>query len=126
MKNQTCLKFNVCASAAYENGLKYLPCDRCQHFIPRPGSKEAEKYKKGAKMSNQLSDLNNILFAQLNRLNNNELTGDAINVEITRSKAICGISTEIIKNADLALKAHTVLNSGVKRTAPHMLGVSDE
>lgn len=76
-------------------------------------------------MDNKLCDLNDSLFAQLNRLNNNELTGDALNVEITRAKAICGISTEIIKNADLALKAHTMLNTGMAKKAPAMLGITD-
>jgi len=77
-------------------------------------------------MSNQLSDLNNSLFAQLDRLNNNDLSGDALSIEITRAKAICNVSTEIIKTADLSLKAHTALNTGIKRPAPKMLGVSDE
>lgn len=76
-------------------------------------------------MENKLTDLNDSLFAQLNRLNNNDLTGDALNVEITRSKAICGISTEIIKNADIALKVHTMLNTGMAKKAPAMLGVTD-
>lgn len=118
-----CIKFRVCTEAS---GSEKLPCETCKYFIPRPDSQKAKNYQKGVKMSNQLSDLNNSLFAQLDRLNNNDLSGDALSIEITRAKAICNVSTEIIKTADLSLKAHTALNTGIKRPAPKMLGISDE
>ena len=123
---EDCIKLKACTEAARDNGLTALPCKTCRCYIPRPDSKNAKNYQKGVKMSNQLSDLNNSLFAQLDRLNNNDLTGDALSIEITRAKAICNVSTEIIKTADLSLKAHTALNTGIKRPAPKMLGVSDE
>jgi hypothetical protein len=56
-------------------------------------------------MKNKLEDLNNHLFEQLERLNDEDLTGDALLSEIDRAKAITGVSTQIINNASLALKA---------------------
>ena len=76
-------------------------------------------------MKTKLTDLNDHLFAQLERLGK-DLEPDELEKEITRSKAMCGISAQIISNADLALRAHTSLNTGMNRPAPKMLGVSDE
>lgn len=76
-------------------------------------------------MNNNLKDLSDGLFEQFKRLNNNELTGDDLKLEICRAKAICGVSTELIKTADLSLKAHTMLNTGMSKKAPAILGVTD-
>lgn len=56
-------------------------------------------------MKNKLQDLNNHLFAQLERLDNEELTAEGLETEIQRSKAITAISNQIINNAKLALDA---------------------
>ena len=50
-------------------------------------------------------DLNNHLFEQLERLNNEELTDDELTKEIERSKALTGVSKQIIDNSKLALDA---------------------
>ena len=76
---------------------------------------------KGIKMDNKLADLNDKLFQQLERLNDESLTGEDLSTEINRTNAICGISTQIVNNAALALKAHTTLNSGVTGKTPKML-----
>ena len=57
---------------------------------------------------NTLGDLNNHLFAQLERLNEEDLAGEELEKEIARSKAIVGISNQIINNANVVLKAKTV------------------
>jgi hypothetical protein len=56
-------------------------------------------------MKNKLIDLNNHLFAQLERLNDETLEGGKLEEEISRSKAITGVSKEIVSNARLALDA---------------------
>lgn len=57
---------------------------------------------------NTLGDLNNHLFAQLERLNDEEITEEQLEKEIARSKAIVGISNQIINNANVVLKAKTI------------------
>lgn len=56
-------------------------------------------------MKNKLTDLNNHLFAQLERLNDEGLSGEALQDEIERSKAITGVSKEVVSNARLVLDA---------------------
>lgn len=56
-------------------------------------------------MKNSLADLNNHLFAQLERLGNEDLSGDALKQEIERSNAIKGVASQVIANAQVVLKA---------------------
>lgn len=56
-------------------------------------------------MKNTLGDLNNHLFAQLERLDDEELKGDALREEIGRAKAITSVATQIVANASLVLEA---------------------
>lgn len=56
-------------------------------------------------MKNKLTDLNNHLFAELERLSDEELTGEQLETEIARAKAITSVSTQIIQNGALALNA---------------------
>ena len=56
-------------------------------------------------MKNKLTDLNNHLFAQLERLNDESLSGDALQDEIDRSRAITSVSKEVVSNARLVLDA---------------------
>lgn len=55
-------------------------------------------------MKNKLIDLNNHLFAQLERLGQEDLTAEQIDNEVKRTEAIVAVSKEVIANADLALK----------------------
>lgn len=56
-------------------------------------------------MKNTLNDLNNFLFAQLERLDNEEMDSDQLADEINRTKAITLISNQVIQNANLVLEA---------------------
>lgn len=60
-------------------------------------------------MKNTLSDLNNQLFAQIERLGDEDISTEALNTEIERAKAITSVSKEIISNGRLVLDAKTRL-----------------
>jgi hypothetical protein len=119
---QTCIKIKACTDAAGGQP----PCNGCENYIPRPGTTESINNKQENRMKNKLTDLNDTLFAQLDRLNNDKLSADALDLEITRAQAICGVSTQIINNGNLALKAHTALNIGMTKKAPVMFGIEDK
>lgn len=54
-------------------------------------------------MAANLSDLNDVLLAQLSRLNNDELVGDDLERELRRSSGVTSLSKEIVSNARLVL-----------------------
>lgn len=56
-------------------------------------------------MKNTLTDLNNHLFEQLERLNDESLTDEQIQREIQRTDAVTKIAESIIHNGELSLKA---------------------
>lgn len=56
-------------------------------------------------MKNTLTDLNNHLFVEMERLNDEDLKGDELDKEIERAKAITCVASQIIANGSLALKA---------------------
>ena len=61
---------------------------------------------------NKLSDLNDHLFAALERLNDEELTAEQIESEAKRADAIMGISDKIIANAKITLDAMKLISIG--------------
>jgi hypothetical protein len=54
-------------------------------------------------VKNTLTDLNNHLFAQLERLGDEEMNPEELKTEIERSKAINGVARNIIDNAKTTL-----------------------
>lgn len=76
-------------------------------------------------VKNSLEDLNNHLFEQLERLNDNDLTPEQIDQEIKRSNGMTAIAETIIRNGRLALDASEfIAEYGVGRDAimlPNML-----
>jgi len=59
-------------------------------------------------MRNTLGDLNNHLFAAMERLNDEDKKGDDLKEEIERSKSIAAVATKIIENGNLVLRAKKI------------------
>ncbi len=73
-------------------------------------------------MKNKLIDLNDHLFTQLERLNDEDLPAEKLEAEIKRSKAITDIATSVILNARLALDAQVAISEWKIKKSPAMLG----
>lgn len=56
-------------------------------------------------MKNKLNDLNNHLFAQLERLGDEKLTQEELEREVQRTDSIVSVSEQIINNAQIAINA---------------------
>ncbi|AOY88614.1 hypothetical protein BKP64_10790 [Marinobacter salinus] len=72
-------------------------------------------------MKNKLTDLNDHLFMQLERLNDESLKGEELQEEIERSKAITGVSKEVVSNARLVLDAEKHKREFGLTTGPKLL-----
>lgn len=72
---------------------------------------------------NTLGDLNNHLFSQLERLSDEELTGDRLSEEINRAKAVTSVASQIIANGSLVLEAKKLADDRMNAdtTLPKML-----
>ena len=56
-------------------------------------------------MKNTIGDLNNHLFAEIERLGDEDLKGDELKQEILRAKAVVDVASRIIDNATTVLEA---------------------
>lgn len=77
-------------------------------------------------MKNTLGDLNNHLFAQLEKLDDDDLDGDQLDTEIKRAEAMSKISEQIIKTGELQYKAMVHMDEygyERKKAVPEMLEV---
>ena len=72
-------------------------------------------------MNNKMIDLNNHLFAELERLGDESVKGDKLKEECERAKAIGLISENIIRGAAIALKAEEFKQEYRTNTVPAML-----
>jgi hypothetical protein len=74
-------------------------------------------------MKNTLGDLNNHLFAQLERLNDEDIKGEDLKEEIERSKAVMGIAKNIIDTGSLVLQGQKFIGDRMNADAklPKML-----
>ncbi len=69
-------------------------------------------------MKNKLSDLNNHLFAQLERLSDESLSNEVIEQEARRADAIVSVADQIVRNADLQLRAARMFADHGERILP--------
>ncbi len=60
-------------------------------------------------MKNKLTDLNDHLFAQMERLSDESLKPEDLEKEIARTEAIVKVSEQIISNATVALRGAELL-----------------
>lgn len=60
-------------------------------------------------MKNRLTDLNDHLFAQMERLSEEGLTPEQIETEVARTDAIVSVAEQIVRNADIQLKAVSLI-----------------
>lgn len=60
-------------------------------------------------MKNKLTDLNDHLFMQLERLGDEDMDIEALEKEIKRTDAIVEVSEQIISNANLALRGAALM-----------------
>jgi len=71
---------------------------------------------------NKLEDLNNHLFEQLERLNDEDISSEQLEKEMRRAEAMAKIADQIVKNGHLALRACEFSSEyGLKTTMPEML-----
>lgn len=64
-----------------------------------------------------LGDLNGYLFEQLERLNDPELTEDELALELQRAKAVTGVASQVVANAQVVLKAKLAYEENLDRDA---------
>lgn len=61
-------------------------------------------------MKNRLSDLNDHLFAQLERLSDEALTPEQIDQESKRGEAIVAVADQILRHASLQVQAAKIMS----------------
>ncbi|PZO81631.1 MAG: hypothetical protein DI629_03580 [Mesorhizobium amorphae] len=71
-------------------------------------------------MKNRLSDLNNHLFAQMERLSEEGLSAEQINQEATRSAAMVDLADQIIRNAALQIQAAKIASDHGENPVPYL------
>lgn len=72
----------------------------------------------GVVTKNRLMDLNDHLFAQLERLGDENLSGEQIEAEAKRADAIVALADQVTKNADTMLKAARLFADHGDRVLP--------
>lgn len=68
-----------------------------------------------------MQDLNNHLFAQLERLNQEDLTPEQTALEVDKSKAISLVAKQLANNAKIELEARQLKFDGQIQELPNML-----
>lgn len=71
---------------------------------------------------NNIMELTDVLFEQIDRLNGDELTAEQLQTEIVRSQAITNVAAQILNCGHLMLKAGTAATNGGLKKMPKLLG----
>ena len=78
---------------------------------------------------NTLADLNNYLFEQIERLNDDTLDADGLDRELKKADAVIGISEKILQTGELAFKTWKHMDDfgyGNVKTVPKMLANGED
>ncbi|CDM88228.1 hypothetical protein [Xenorhabdus bovienii] len=73
-------------------------------------------------MKNKLEDLNNHLFAQLERLSDENILNEQLEKEFRRAKSISDIAIQIVNNGKLALDVKKAIGNQDVDSLPKFLG----
>lgn len=75
--------------------------------------------------SNRLEDLNDMLFNELSRLDDDDISPNKLTKEIARAKAMSVVGSTIIENANTVLKAAEIYDKreSSEMKFPHMIGL---
>jgi len=71
-------------------------------------------------MSNKFAELNDHLFAQMNRLSKEDLSAEEIEKEVARTEAIVKVADKVISNGNLALSACKVIAEHGNHLIPNL------
>lgn len=77
-------------------------------------------------MKNKLGDLNNHLFAQLERLADEGMSDEQLEHEVKRAESIVSVSDSIAGNANLQLKAAKLYADYGNVVLPHLPAIGGE
>lgn len=75
-------------------------------------------------MKNTLKDLRNYMFEQMERLNDDDLTQEALDEQLKKAEGMTKIASVIVNTADLEFKAIKYVNEfGNNANLPEVLGI---
>ena len=77
-------------------------------------------------MTNRLTDLNDILFAQLERLTDESLTSEALAQEISRTTSVVQVADRIVNTAAIQLQGAKLIaeHGGSLKALPSTMALS--
>lgn len=78
-------------------------------------------------MKNKLTDLNDHLFAQMERLSDETLTPEQVEREAKRGKALVSVADQIIKNASLQVQVAKLVSEkgAIRPLLPAVVGAAE-
>jgi hypothetical protein len=79
-------------------------------------------------MGNSIQDLNDHLFAQMERLSNKDMSIEQIDQEVKRAGALVAVADQITGNAELQLKAAKLFADHGQKVLDHLpqIGKADQ
>lgn len=135
-----CNQDSECLDAVAKKGWLAFHCGQCPIYLQSPEFEQKQfdyKKKKNKEMEkmaeqrkpeaftdgkNQLIDLNDALFKQMDRLTDKDLSDEGLQKEILRSKAVSNLAAQIVQNAKLALEGAKAIKAGAVDSGTLMLG----